>query len=232
MNGLTKMFTCKYEPKMAIILYKAQDEVEQSLYLEKRTISKGKMKAGSPLTQRCIDSIMSSLAKFNDDVDFGLHGKLPKNLLYCDTRAGSFKLVWYNKPEKRTVYFNTQLGIPDGEMNVPGLLYVVENENLAMYAFKGNKPKRKLYRAPFMNVDISHVCLGNATVAKPSKNTYENIISYWENLFWKSEFSHILGDNPVKGNLSSITKECIKTGCEFPTEELIPIKKTLSDFLI
>ena len=58
-----------------------------------------------------------------------------------------------------------------------------------------------------MNVDESHVCLGNAKVEKPVDNSFTTIIDYWEKMFWGSDFSHILGPNPVKGNLAIITKK-------------------------
>ena len=61
--------------------------------------------------------------------------------------------------------------------------------------------------------------------------TYEAIIAYYEELFWNSAFSHLGGGNPVKGNLSVITKNCIKTGCRFPEEELVPVKVKLEDLL-
>lgn len=223
----------EYIPKMAIIVYQQKNDSnsDTSIYLERRSIRNGKFGAGAPLTHKCIGSIMSNLTKLNDDLDYGIHGTIPDNLLYNDTRAGRIKLIWYRKPEKRKVYFKKGLGIPDGDMQVPGLLYVVNNDKLALYAFKGNKPKSKLYRAPFMNVNSEYVCLGSAKVTKPKNCTYNEIIEYWEKMFWNSEFSHILGPNPINGNLATITKQNIISGDPFPIEVLLPIKEKLSDFL-
>ena len=80
------------------------------------------------------------------------------------------------------------------------------------------------------NVNNS-VCLGSAKVRKPKDDTFEAWIEYWEQMFWKSEFSHILGSNPINGNLAVITKKCIKEGCPFPMELLIRNKTTLSNLL-
>lgn len=231
MNKLTQKLSDVMHPKSAIIVYKSQTANEY--YLEHRKIDphSGRMTAGSPLSENTLGKIMATLAVDNSHFDIGIHGRIPANLLYCDTRLGNTTLVWYNPPEKRKLYFTKNAGINDGEMIVPGLLYVVKNNRLALYAFKGQKPKKKLYMAPFMNVDSTHVCLGTAKVRKPEDRTFENMIAYWEKMFWQSEFGHILGDNPVKGNLSIITKECISTGKPFPVNQLKPIKKTLNDFL-
>lgn len=231
MNRLSEKLSDMMKPKTAIIVYKAEKAGEY--YLESRKIDPktGRMTAAVPLKKKVLSRIMDTLAIDSDSLDSGIHGTVPPNVLYCDSRIGNSKLVWYNPPQKRKLYFTPKAGIPDGEMNVPGLLYVARNDRLSLYAFKGLKPKRKLYKAPFMNVDTTHVCLGNAKVKKPSEKTFANMIAYWETLFWQSEFGHILGENPVKGNLASITKECIATGLPFPTDRLVPISKTLNEFL-
>lgn len=82
-----------------------------------------------------------------------------------------------------------------------------------------------------MNTAENSVCLGNAKVEKPEERTFENVIAYWEKMYWNSEFSHILGDNPVKGNLAVLTKELIETGKDFPTDVLVPVNVKLSNLL-
>jgi hypothetical protein len=123
-------------------------------------------------------------------------------------------------------YFSESLGIPNGEVLVPGLVYVTDGKSLSMYAFKGKKPKRLLYKAPFFNTS-TNVCLGSGKLPKPKDQTYANWMAYWEELFWKTEFSHLMGGNPVKGNLSIIMKECISGHKPFPLSSLIAIKTTL-----
>ena len=156
---------------------------------------------------------------------------VPENVLYCDTRIGNEKIVWYRKPEDRILFFSEGLGIENGKMGVPGLIYCVKGKNLSVYAFKGSKPKKMLYCAPFMNTSESGVCLGNSKVTFPEERTFENVMKYWETMFWQSEFSHILGDNPCLGNLATITKECIASGSAFPQDMLKPSKLKLQDLL-
>lgn len=222
-----------YQPYAAIIAYKAvtKEYCNDGYYLEKRDIRNGKMCVGKPLTQKMLATLIRNVQTSTAQLDYGMYGVMPKNILYCDTRIDHDRLVWYHGPEERNVYFAKSLNIPDGKMKVPGLIYVVSNNALSMYAFKGKKPTDKLYRAPFMNTTES-VCLGSAKVKKPEERTYENIIAYWEKMFWQSEFSHISGINPINGNLAVLTKELIKTGAPFPTDVLLEIKeKKLKDLL-
>lgn len=206
-------------PTMAIILYETQ---KFTYYLERRSIKKdGTMGAGVPLTEQCLTSLITTMSQSDKNV---VYGTLPPGMLYSDSHVGREKYVWYRKAEKRTLLFNSQLAIPNGEMCIPGLVYCVNGNTLSVYAYKGTlTDKTDLYRAPFFNVSSAHVCLGNARHPFPTDRTYTNIIKYWEAMFWKSEFSHTLGGNPVVGDLIKITTNCIKTGQKFPVKELIPI---------
>lgn len=220
MNNITKNLFEDLDPRMAIIVYKSEDEV---FYLERRDIDKeGAMGVGIPLTEDCLTDIVKGLSATEKDI---VHGPIPSYLLYADCRTGFNKYVWFRKEEKRKLYFKEDLGIDNGDMFVPGLVYCVCGNTLSMYSYKGRlTEKSKLFRAPFFNVSDSSVCLGSANVQKPEDMTYENVIQYWEQMFWQSEFTHLLGGNPVKGNLSIITKHCIESSCRFPKEELIPCK--------
>ena len=222
-----------YEPYAAIIAYKAVSENSRDIgyYLEKRNIHNGKMGAGKPLTQNMLASLIHSVQTSTAQLDTGMYGAVPENILYVDTRIDHDRLVWYHGPEERHVFFSEHLDIPNGAMRVPGLIYVVRNNSLSLFAFKGKRPTEKLYRAPFMNTTES-VCLGNAKVKKPEERTFANVIAYWEKMFWQSEFSHLSGNNPIKGNLAVLTKQLIKTGEPFPTDVLIQIKgKNLKDLM-
>lgn len=231
MNQLTESINRKFKPQMAVVVY-SDGNTSNGIYLEQRSIDKnGRMGAGRPLTKKCVTELVKAVAEETKELTIGYHGIIPRNLLCADTTTGRMKLVWYNPPQKRKHYFVKHLGIPDGEIEVPGLVYVVKDKSLYLYAFKGKTPKGKLYQAPFFNVNNGSVCLGNAKVKKPIDLTYEQAIKYWEAMFWQSEFSHLYGSNPVAGNLSTIVKECIKTGEPFPDDVLILSSTKLSDLL-
>lgn len=227
MGQINDILTNCLRAQMAIIVYEDSQKIEY--YLERRDIMNGKMQAGVPLSEECIAGIMETM--FEKQKDTSVHGTVPANMLFADSRKGRERYIWYREPEKRMMFFAETLDIPNGEMYVPGLLYIVKGTSLSVYAFKGKKPKSKLYRAPFFNVDSTHVCLGSAKVKKPSEKTFENIVQCWEKMFWGSEFVHLLGGNPVRGNLTSLTKYCIQKGCKFPENELIPIKEKMENIL-
>lgn len=229
MNKLTQIASDAFKPFIAIIGYRSA--ASGQYYLGKRNIRNGKMGAEAPLTAKCIGQIVNAVSADNDELDYGIRGVIPTNVLYCNVSIGNTKLIWYRPPEKRILHFTSSTGIDDGEMWVPGLIYIAQNDTLRVLAFKGSKPRNILYLAPFMNVDENHVCLGTAHVEKPRDNSFANIIDYWERMFWGSDFSHILGRNPVKGNLATLTKNGIATGERFPTDQLIRIKITLKDIL-
>lgn len=215
---IDKMYS-EMTPTMAVIVYETS---ESSCYLERRTIKKdGTMGAGIPLTEKCLTKLITTMSESDKSK---VYGALPKGMLYADSHVGHEKYVWYRKAEKRILLFSSQLNIPNGEMHIPGLVYCVQGNALSIYVYKGMlSEKSALYRAPFFNVSAVNVCLGNAQHPFPTDLTYTNIIEYWESMFWKSEFSHLLGGNPVVGDLAQITANCIKTGQKFPTEELLPI---------
>lgn len=232
MSKITSLLNQVYEPFMALIAYRTNENHDESFYLEQHRICKdGSLGVGTPLRQKTIVELFSVLSKNNQELDSSLYGVVPENVLYCDTRVGSEKLVWYHKPEARNMFFTKSLNIPDGQMKVPGLVYAVSDKTLRLFAFKGNKPKDILYKAPFMNTCETYVCLGNSKVKYPEERTFANAINYWETMFWKSEFSHILGDNPCNGNLATITKGCIASGKPFPEDMLKRANVKLSDLL-
>lgn len=232
MSKLIETISDVFEPYASIIAYKTNDcNRGISYYLEHHSIRNGKMGPGKPLTQEMMRGMVEKVQTSSDQFDISIHGAVPPNVLYCDTRIEKERLVWWRGPEERYMFFKEDLGIPNGKMVVPGLVYVAEYDGLMVYAFKGRKPTRLLYHAPFMNVD-DYVCLGNAKVRKPTDRTFANVMDYWEKMFWVSEFSHILGDNPIEGNLATITKRCIEKGIPFPTDVMkIYKERKLNDLL-
>ena len=229
-NKLTESVEAMVTPKMAIIVYEGERDYN-GVYLEQREIKNGKMGSGRPLSKKCISEIICAIAEDSDELEIGLHGIIPKTLLFADYSSGRNKLVWYNPPMKHKMYFTNYLGIPDGEMWLPGIVYSVVDNKLSVYAFKGKTPKDDLYWGPFFNVTGSNVCLGSAKTRKPKNQTYEEEMAYWEELFWNSEFSHLGSANPIDGNLVVITKDCILNKTHFPMDVLIKADKKLKELL-
>jgi PRTRC genetic system protein B len=208
-------------PFMALIVYR--NDRTGNLYLESHRIDeKGRMLAGRPLTLKCITELVDAFAVESGGIP---HGILPANTLYCDTRKGHERYVWYNPPRKRMMYFHSELNMEDGEYVVPGLIYDTCGERLDIYAFREEKPEPDsvLYKAPLFNVTGKSVCLGNAKINFSDNPTFTEYTGYWETRFWQTEFSHLGSNgNPTKNNLVIVTKNSTET---FDCNELIPLKK-------
>ena len=233
MSTLQDLMKAKIRPTDVLVFYKPSVSLGgDGHYVEHRKVKNGKMEAGHPLTIEDFSKLVATVSMYakKDTGRTAMHGIIPKNLLYASSDLTSKRLIWWRPPQKQMMYFTKDAGIPNGEMWVPGLVFCATGGGLCVYAFKGTKPRNVLYNAPFYNVNNS-VCLGSAKVRKPKNDTYEAWIEYWEQMFWKSEFSHILGSNPINGNLAVSTKKCIKEGCPFPMELLIRNKTTLSNLL-
>jgi PRTRC genetic system protein B len=231
-NELTNILAQRQVPQMALIVYK--NNQTNAVYMESHQINKrGEMLAGKPLTRKCITELVESFSAEQAGVP---HGKIPPNMLWCNTRKGGERYLWYNPPRKRMMFFAKSLNIKSGEYHLPGIIYDTGGEMLNLYAFRGEKPEAdtRLYKAPFFNVTGKNVCLGNADITSPDNPTFEEYLLYWEKKFWLTEFSHLGGSkNPTKSNLVAVTK---KMTLSFDYSELIPFEKnkkslTVNDLL-
>lgn len=215
-------------PEMALIVYTSEEDCSSGgMYIESHMIdSKGRLGAGAPLSQQCISDLASS---FSSEQSVSPFGKIPPNMLYSDNRLGHQKYIWYNPPKKQHMYFKDSLAIPNGEYHIPGIIYVAHGERLDVYAFKGKKPENKLFKAPFFNTTDGSVCLGSAKLAYPLNPSFDDIIRYWEQKFWNTEFTHLGGGgNPTKNNLVIVTKNSKE---KFNEQELIEMNITLKSLL-
>lgn len=230
MNELTRKIHKIFKPKAALIAYECGEGYNKDYYLELHSINEnGRMGAAVPVSYDFMNALVEN---YSEDVCGTPHGRMPENILLCDTRRGHERYVWWNAPRRRRMYFKESLNIADGEFGVPGVVYDAKSDGLAVYAFKGVRPgmDSELYRAPFFNVTFANVCLGNAPLNLPSDPSFTNLIECWERRFWMSEFSHLGGGcNPTKNNLVIVTENARNKS--FDNEELIPHNMKLKDLL-
>lgn len=216
------------QPKAALIAY--ENSEEKSCFLELRTISNdGRMSEGMPVTYDFMNTIAENYSEVHNGTPYGT---VPANLLYADSRKGHEKYIWYNPPQRRMMYFKQSLNVEIAEYNLPGVVYVVTDERMEIYAYKGDKPEdtTELFAAPFFNVSTASVCLGSAKLDKPTNPTYTDLLIYWEKRFWLTEFSHLgSGGNPTNSNLVLVTKAA--HDAPFNLNELKPLNKTLKTIL-
>lgn len=237
MNDRTEILKTTFKPELAIIVHRSE---EDTYYLESHSINKdGQVLEGKPLKQETINSMVEMF--FSDRKETtNIGGIVPANLmLFNQLPGGNYKLIWYRHPEQRVIHFKKELRIKTGKAWVPGVIYVADHKNLSVYSFKGTQPpteETKLYRAPFHNVgDDGKVCLGDANVKKPTIKSFANVLKYYEDLFWLSEFSHLNGaKNPTKTDLGKIWKKLIASKGKIKwssLNEMKPIEKTLKSML-
>ncbi len=229
-NVLTAEILSMLVPKVALIAYENQNGHGDKHYLEARTIGEdGTMGVGMPVTYEFLREISETYAGKNTTTP---SGAVPTNLLYADTRKGSERYVWWNPPRKRVMYFADNLGVPDGEYHVPGVIYEAGEGRLNIYVFTDDAPDPDtiLYNGPFFNTTNGSVCLGSSSLKRPSSPTWEQILGFWEDKFWRTKFTHLGGGgNPTNGNLVLVTKAAADR--PFDMNELKPSGKTLKSLL-
>jgi len=210
MNKVSEQLNGSFVPFMAMIAYKSHDD----FYLESHPINKdGQMLEGRPLKVKTLEAIANSIFD-NNAGKVRLSGYIPENLLKGESEgSGEYSLVWYRKEEQRTIHFSSSLEMDSGLAYVPATVYSATKSGLKVFALKSNKrptEDTQLYRAPYYNVTTESVCLGNAKVKKPDILSFSNIMKYWEDMFWLSEFSAMHGGNFCKSNGNLVWKRMIQ----------------------
>ena len=229
-NELTRTLKNLLIPKAALIAYASENE--KNFFLEIRDIDdRGNMAEGRPVTLEFMNELVKGYSERHSSTPYG---KVPSNLIYCDSRKGSERYIWYNPPGKKMMFFRPELKIDNAEYNLPGVIYEAGEHGMRIYAYKGDTPDKDtpLYAAPFFNVTGSSVCLGSANLEKTKDMTYEKLLQYWEKKFWLTEFSHLgAHGNPTRSNLVLVTKAARNS--PFGIEELKPLNNLkLKDILI
>ena len=108
-NELTRKIKTPLNPRAALIAYAS--EGDKNFFLEIRGIDdRGNMTEGRPVTLEFMNTLVKEYSERHGTTPYG---KIPDNLLYCDSRKGSERYVWYNPPHKRMMFFSTALKIED-----------------------------------------------------------------------------------------------------------------------
>lgn len=174
MNELTNKLQQVMVPKAALIAYEYRENRYGNgmHYLELHPINdRGRMEAAVPVTYEFMNALVES---YTDDRRNVPHGKIPANMLWCDTRKGHERYIWYNPPGKRRMFFAGSLNIPDGIFHVPGVIYKVSGDRLDIFSYKGEKPVENspLFLAPFFNVTGSSDLSGKCHVDSPGRHDF------------------------------------------------------------
>jgi len=217
MNDLTEAFQTNLKPALSIVVYKSDNAGVNEYYLESHHVNEnGQLLEGKPLMQETLAEIVELFYEEKKERS-QISGFISEQVLfYMPLTGGNYRLVWYHPAETRYMHFAKVLKIPSGKASVPALVYLVERNELSVFALKSDdRPteKTKIYRAPFHNINNpGEVCLGNAKVKKPTDKTFTNVIKYWEDMFWLSEFAHLNGSlNPTTSSLAKLWTRLVKS---------------------
>lgn len=145
-------------------------------------------------------------------------------------------VLWYTKAKKTKMFFSESLEIPNGNANVPAMLWYANKQSLVVFALATDRrptEKTALYHAPFFNVyENGNVCMGTVNINIQNSASVEEFMQEWENYFFNSYFSHLVNEhNPINTNCVSLWKDLIATGNSFPKEVLKKTNRTIKTIL-
>lgn len=225
-----------YHPACALVVFTTQGTI--SPYIEYYDMDEtGCPVNPHPLSVREAQNLAKALDTSTASAKAFLkpEGIIPSPVLHINPSENG-SMVWYTKPQTRTLHFAENLNLWSGAIALPALVWKADKKQLSLYALKGRaKPKKTttLYHAPFFNLYRNGtVCMGSVNVHIREEASLEAFIKAWQGYFFDSYFSHLIdGNNPVKGNLLSLYKDLMEKSAPFPTDCLVKSSLTLKDLL-
>ena len=225
-TDLTKDFTDIYFPKKALLFYEHQIR-KTDVYIESFDCNeKGRLINAHPLSEKELNAFAKIFHSRNEERERYLHCEnlLPPQLLYHNIVHKC--AIWYSPPEKRTLLFSDSLGIANGEMCIPSLIWKATPTDLYLYAIKLKERANAntiLYRAPFFNMyDNGKVCMGTVEVDMRKCADLHEFIDNWQEYFYNSKFSHVIGSHhTTRSPIEQLYKSLLSGNKSFPVNELI-----------
>ena len=147
---------------------------------------------------------------------------------------GAGKLLWYAPAKRREIFFSCQnkklMAISGKEFPFPALLFLADKDTLSVFVLPSSRrpnQNTKLYEAPFWNVSKGgRICL--PTGARNSFHTMEE----WEEIFYRSAFSHSGGASFKSGTVEKIFPQLVKDKkSKFPVKNCFKKSFTVGDLL-
>ncbi len=224
MEEITVKITAEYKAFIALVGYSYLD----NYYFESHPIDdKGRIKQGKPMDHNTMDKLLNSFDPRTEKKVVYPEGPIPSVLRYVGIEKKEY--IWSCPGVKRMLYFKDKF-IGNGEAYVPDMVFHTTGNSLSVFVIKDTRSGNpELFLSPFPNCYVNGgVCQGSAK-AKRAGNKWSDIMTYWEDIFWKSEFSHTTSDKVYDGNITLLWKEQIKTGGVFPLDNLISANKKLED---
>lgn len=129
-------------------------------------------------------------------------GLIPTSILFAsDSQEKGTHLVWHVKKHLRKLSFSEDCKIANETYSLPNLIFSFKKGKLAVYALDDAdsifiNENTSLYMAPFYNTySDGRVCMGNVDLIKTkSFLSFEKTVTYLENVFFTSVFTHSNND--------------------------------------
>ena len=237
MENITGLFQNVYLPHKALLFYRSIKE-DGSVYVEAYdSDEKGFLINAHPLSLSESEALADTLhdsAELKKDF-LKSKGLLPENVLYINAGKNGYA-IWYTQAQTVPLFFQEDLGVPNGKAHVPALIWKASKKELSIYAIVDEtNPTEKtlLYYAPFFNIyKNGRVCMGTVDIDIDSKCCLEEFIALWESYFFNSKFSHLLDTyNPINSNIVQLWQQQVSGKSKFPHDELIKNGKTLKNLI-
>jgi PRTRC genetic system protein B len=245
MKNVSQTFNEQYLPVKALLIYQSVEQETDNgnstpteIYVESYDIGK----QGNPINAHPLSvkemMALSELLQASQELKSGYlqcKGVLPSKLVAVNTQNIGYA-VWHTPPQGVSLFFTDSLGIISGKTKIPALLWKATKESIQVFAMKGKaKPnvKTPLYYAPFFNLSADgRVCMGTVNIDIDRQTCLEDFMAKWESYFFNSYFTHTLGNHRhCKGNLIQLWQEQVRTGRDFPQDELVKNGRTLKDLI-
>lgn len=237
MKDITTTFGTLYNPVKAFVVYQ-KNTSDKSIYVEAYDMDKN----GSPINAHPLSLRESTqLATALDTSDelkrnfLKPSGLLPKNVLYINPDHDGYA-IWFTQPQRVDLFFVDALAIPNGKASVPSLLWKASKNTLRIYAMDSAKEineQTALSHAPFFNLyEDGRVCMGTVSISIKTDCLLEEFIQQWEQYFFNSYFSHVIGDaSLIKGNIIQLWQNLECSRKPFPMKYLLKNGLTIKNLL-
>jgi len=188
---------------------------------------KYKLGAGSPLTKNVMKKLMSSCMDVTETQSNDIK-MFDSSILYCVPEKYKRVIVWWRPAKAINMSFTNIL--KDGEIWMPPMLFIVQHDNLSIFAMKENRRPTlhtKLYNAPLLNnVTDNKMCWGSVNISIDASADVNTEVQAWENKLWFSRFAHAGSLKSTNTDIIKLYKSLLNTRKKFPIKELVYSGKT------
>ncbi|MDM8175947.1 PRTRC system protein B [Olivibacter sp. 47] len=238
MKNISRILEDSYRPVKALVIFSKGRKWEEETYVESYDMDEQGMPINAhPLSEKECAKMACALSMDNRGRScLTAKGLLPKNILHLSmTGSEGGSVVWFTPAQSRSLYFR-RADIPDGVASVPPLVWKATTETLYLWALKSTAKltvDTALYKAPFLNIYAGgNVCMGNVDIVAGKMGSLEEFITFWEQAFWNSAFSHTIDTNIVKDEDAELFwRQLIGTEKKFPVNRLVRLGRNLKSIL-